>query len=118
MTTYEFYRDIFGGTADESVFASAVGPAETVIRALLYPAVPEDFCERQQEAIGRAVCMQVDYGLAENCAGTAKIVSESLGDRSVTYAAENPGEIRMRGISASPQAVLLLENAGCLSRWV
>ena len=28
------------------------------------------------------------------------------------------GEVRVNGIPAAPQALLLLGNAGCLSRWV
>ncbi len=118
MTTYEFYRDICGGTADESAFAAAAVTAETVIRALLYPASADDFSEVQKDAYSRAVCAQIDHGLAEERTGTGKIRSESLGDRSVTYADEKTGEIRVRGISVSPKAVLLLENAGCLSRWI
>ena len=118
MTTYEFYRDLCGGTADEVSFASAAGMAENVIRALLYPASADDFDGIRKEAFCRAVCAQVDHVLAEERAGKAGIRMESLGDRSVTYETENPGEIRVRGISAAPKAVLLLENAGCLSRWV
>lgn len=118
MTTYEFYRDVCGGTADETSFAAAAVTAETVIRALLYPASAEDFSGERKDAFLRAVCMQADHGLAEERAGTGKIRSESLGDRSVTYADEKTGEIRVRGVSVSPKAVLLLENAGCLSRWV
>ncbi len=118
MMTYEFYRDIHGGTADETSFTSAVGTAETVIRALLYPELADDFSETQKDAFQRAVCAQVDYSLAGDRAGTARIKSESLGDRSVTYETENTEELRVRGISVAPQAVLLLENAGCLSRWV
>ncbi len=118
MTTYEFYCGAFGGTADEVSFASAVGTAETVIRALLYPASADDLSGNQADAFRRAVCAQVDYGLAGDRAGTARIKSESLGDRSVTYETEEAGELRVKGIPVSPQAVLLLENAGCLSRWV
>lgn len=116
MTTYEFYRDVCGGHADEASFDSAAGAAETVIRALLYPADPDGFDGRQADAFRRAVCLQVDHGLADP--GGARVRSESLGDRSVTYETEDAGELRVKGVSVSPQAVLLLETCGCLTRWV
>lgn len=116
MTTYGFYRDVHGGTADEALFDSAVGAAETVICALLYPAHPDDLSERQADAFRHAVCLQIDHGLADP--GGARVRSESLGDRSVTYETEDAGEIRVKGVSVSPQAVLLLETSGCLTRWV
>lgn len=120
MITYEFYRDRFGGTADPASFSSAAVPAEAVIRALLYPALPEDFPEFRRNAYQCAVCAQADYILAGTGtgAGTAKIRSETLGDRSVTYETENAGELRVNGIPIAPQALLQLGNAGCLSRWV
>lgn len=116
MTTYEFYRDVYGGNADEASFAAAVGAAETVIRALLYPAHPDDFAGGRTDVFRRAVCTQVDHALAEP--GGARIRSESLGDRSVTYETEETGAVRVKGVSVSPQAVLLLEDGGCLTRWV
>ena len=116
MTTYEFYRDVYGGTADEHAFASAAGAAETVIRTLLYPTLPDDLAGRQADAFRCAVCLQADHGRAE--AGRPRIRSESLGDRSVTYETENTGTIRVKGVSVSPHAVLVLEEYGCLSRWV
>ena len=119
MTAYEFYRDTFGGTAGEAEFLAAVGTAETVIRALLRPAMPEDLSETQREIFHRAVCMQVDHGKANEAAGTVRIRKESLGDRSVTYdTTDGAGDLRVMGISVAPQAVLLLENSGCLSCWV
>jgi hypothetical protein len=118
VITYEFYRDRCGGTADEAAFSSAAVTAEAVIRALLYPASPEDFSESQTDAFLRAVCAQADYSLAEAGTGTGRIRSETLGDRSVTYAEEIAGEVRVNGIPVAPQALLLLGNAGCLSRWV
>lgn len=116
MTTYEFYRDVCGGKADEVSFDSAVGEAETVIRALLYPTLPDDLSGSPADAFRRAVCLQIDHSLAET--GGARVKSESLGDRSVTYETEDAGTVRIRGVSAAPQAVLLLEGSGCLSRWV
>ena len=61
---------------------------------------------------------QVDCSFAEAGMGTGRIRSETLGDRSVTYAEETAGEVRVNGIPTAPQALLLLGNAGCLSRWV
>lgn len=118
MITYEFYRDRCGGSADPASFSSAAVMAESVIRALLYPASPEDFTESRREACLHAVCAQADYILAGAGTGTAKVRSETLGDRSVTYETDNAGEIRVSGIPVTPQALLLLGNAGCLSRWV
>ena len=119
MTAYEFYRNTFAGTAGEAEFQAAVGTAEAVIRALLRPAMPEDFSDAQLEVFHRAVCIQADYGRATAAEGTMRIKKESLGDRSVTYDTENgAGDLRVMGISVSPQAVLLLENSGHLSRWV
>ena len=118
MITYEFYRDRCGGTADEAAFSSAAVTAEAVIRALLYPALPEDLTGSGKDAFLRAVCAQADHSLAGAGTGTGRIRSETLGDRSVTYAEETAGEVRVNGISVSPQALLLLGNAGCLSRWV
>ena len=118
MITYEFYRDRCGGTADPASFSSAAVPAEAVIRALLYPALPEDFPEFRRNAYQCAVCAQADYILAGTGTGAGRIRSETLGDRSVTYAEETAGEVRVNGIPVAPQALLLLGNAGCLSRWV
>lgn len=117
MTTYEFYRDIHIGTADEASFLTAVSAAETVIRALLYPTVTDDLSEVQLAGFHRAVCLQVDYSLANR--QTARIKSESLGDRSVTYELDSAaGGLTVMGAAVSPQAVMLLEGCGCLSRWV
>ncbi len=116
MTTYEFYRDVCGGHADEASFDSAVGAADTVIRAFLYPADPDGFCGSRADAFRRAVCLQVDHTLEDP--GRMRVRSESLGDRSVTYETEDAGEIFVKGVSVSPQAVLILEVCGCLTRWV
>lgn len=119
MTTYEFYRDVHGGTADEASFASAVGAAETVIRALLYPTLTDDLSDVQITGFYRAVCLQVDHSLADSRTGSARIKSESLGDHSVTYELDSAaGGLTVMGVAVSPQAVLLLEECGCLSRWV
>lgn len=116
MTTYEFYREIYGGTADEVSFLAAVTPAETILLALLHPVRPEDFSEEQREIFFRAVCIQTDYGMNNP---VLRIRSESLGDRSVTYETEpDTGRMSVRGMTAAPQAVLLLENGGCLPGWV
>jgi len=118
MTTYEFYRDEYGGTADEVSFLSAVSSAEAVMRALMYPGRPEELNETQKNAFLRAVCIQADYGTAENSG--RKVRSESIGDHSVTYADADgtAGGVTVMGIAAAPQAVMLLTDCGCLSRWV
>ena len=119
MTTYEFYRGEYGGTADEVSFLAAVSSAETVVRALLYPARPEEMKESQKNGFFRAVCMQADYSTAQT--GTQagrRIKNESLGDHSVTYADGSAGGMTVMGIAVSPEAVMLLTDCGCLSRWV
>jgi len=120
MTTYEFYRGIHGGTADEAAFASSVSAAENLLRSLLFPAVPEEFAGGRADAFCRAVCLQVDFDLAGGgAADGARIRSETLGDRSVTYELDGRRTVtRVKGAAAAPQAVMLLENSGCLSRWV
>jgi len=118
MTTYEFYRDEYGGTADEVSFLAAVSSAEAVIRALMYPVYPERLNESQRNGFFRAVCIQADYRAAQN--GGRTIKSESIGDHSVTYADTDSlsGGMTMMGMAVSPDAVMLLTDCGCLSRWV
>lgn len=121
MTTYEFYRDEYGGTADEVSFLAAVSSAETVLRALLYPVCPENLNELQKNGFLRAVCLQVDYSAVYNIGyGGRQIKSESIGDHSVTYAdaGGTASGVTVMGISVSPEAVMLLTDCGCLSRWV
>ncbi len=121
MTTYEFYRGEYGGTADEVSFLAAVSSAETVIRALLYPVRPEELNESQKNGFFRAVCMQADYSAAQTGAqNVRRIKSESLGDHSVTYAEADgsAGGMTVMGITVSPEAVMLLKDCGCLSSWV
>ena len=116
MTTYEFYRDTYGGTADEVSFLRTVSAAESVLRALLYPALTDDLTEEQRTGFSRAVCVQADYSMAGH---HGRIKSESLGDRSVTYELDSAaGGLTVLGTAVAPQAVLLLEECGCLSRWV
>ncbi len=121
MTTYEFYRDEYGGTADEVSFLAAVSSAETVLRALLYPVRPENLDESQKNGFRRAVCMQTDYSAAQTVGNAGRqIKSESIGDHSVTYADADgtAGGLTVMGIAVSPEAVMLLTDCGCLSRWV
>ncbi len=115
MVTYDFYRDVHGGLAEEADFVRASSSAETVLRRLLFPNVPEDFDEAGTAAFSRAVCVQTDEIL--NGGGRLRVKSESVGDRSVTYA-EDGGSRSVGGMTVAAEAVLLLENAGCLSRWV
>ncbi|MGN1346528.1 MAG: hypothetical protein ACI4V1_07060 [Eubacteriales bacterium] len=120
MTSYEFYRDTYGGCAEEKAFADGVGAAETVLRALLYPADAAELSGVRRDAFERAVCCQVDYRLAADAAGRAgdaRVKSESLGDRSVTYEYAGGG-VRVLGNAVAPEALLLLWESGCLSRWV
>ena len=117
MTTYKFYRDEYGGTADEASFLAAVSSAETVIRALCYPACPDTLKEAQKQAFHRAVCIQADYSTAQTSGGRP-IRSESIGDHSVTYADSTAGGMTVMGIAVAPEAVMLLTGCGCLSRWV
>lgn len=121
MTTYEFYRDEYGGTADEVSFLAAVSSAEAVLRALLYPGKPEDWKESQKNGFYRAVCMQADYSASQTGGtGGRRIKSESIGDHSVTYADADgtAGGVTVMGMAVSPEAVMLLTDCGCLSRWV
>lgn len=124
MVTYEFYRDTYGGTADEASFAGAASTAETVLRTLLFPTVTDDLSESQLTEFFRAVCVQADYTLASvgNARSGSRIKSESLGDRSVTYEYDSDGSagvgLYVMGAAVTPEAVMLLENCGCLSRWV
>ena len=124
MVTYEFYRDTYGGTADEASFARAASTAETVLRTLLFPTVTDDLSESQLTEFFRAVCVQADYTLASvgNARSGSRIKSESLGDRSVTYEYDSDGSagvgLYVMGAAVAPEAVMLLENCGCLSRWV
>ena len=121
MTTYEFYRDEYGGTADEVSFLAAVSSAEAVIRTLMYPVCPERLNESQRNGFLRAVCIQADYRAAQKVAdGGRAIKSESIGDHSVTYADTDglSGGMTMMGTAVSPEAVMLLTDCGCLSRWV
>ncbi len=115
MVTYDFYRDVHGGLADEADFARASTSAEAVLRRLLFPNVPEAFEAARSDAFLRAVCIQTDELL--NGGGNVRVKSESLGDRSVTYAEED-GKISVGGRTVAAEAVLILENAGCISRWV
>lgn len=115
MTTYDFYRDVYGGSLDETVFSEHVTEAEAIISALLYPTVIGDISST--EIFHRAVCSQVEYGVKLGEAGSRLIKSESLGDRSVTYG-ESDGGIRIRGVAVSPVSVMILEGAGYLNRWI
>ncbi len=114
MVSYDFYRDVYGGDADEVMFARTSFPAETVLRRLLFPNRPETFDEEKSLAFRRAVCVQADEMIRNG--GTFRVKSESLGDRSVTYAEDNRMTVGGRAIATD--AVLLLENAGCMNRWV
>lgn len=121
MTSYEFYRDEYGGTADEVSFLAAVASAETVVRALLYPVRPEELSESQKNGFFRAVCVQADYSASQTGGkDSRRIKSESIGDHSVTYADADrtAGGVTVMGMAVSPEAVMLLTDCGCLSRWV
>ena len=121
MTTYEFYRNEYGGTADEVSFLAAVSSAESVLRALLYPTRPEEMSEPRKNGFCRAVCMQADYSASQTGGtGGRRIKSESIGGHSVTYAEADgaAGGVTVMGIAVSPEAVMLLTDCGCLSRWV
>ncbi len=117
MITYDFYCDEYGGGAGEEEFDAAVGDAETVITALVYPVVESDMNEAQAAGFGRAVCLQVDYRIA-NKFGAARVKSESLGDHSVTYDLNASGGVSMMGVPVAPAAVATLQACGCLSTWI
>lgn len=115
MVNYDFYRNVYGGLASEADFVRASSSAETVLRRLLFPNVPEDFDAAKTDAFSRAVCVQADERM--NAVDGPRVKSESLGDRSVTYADED-GRTSVGGKTVAAEAVLILENAGCISRWL
>lgn len=117
MTTYDFYRDTYGGSLSDEVFSSNVGLAEAVISALLYPTVAGDLSD--VEIYNRAVCAQIDHiaGRAGEEIIGRRVKSEAIGDRSVTYEDDRAG-VFVLGTSVSPLSVMLLEGAGYLSRWI
>ena len=81
MTTYEFYRDEYGGTADEVSFLAAVSSAEAVIRTLMYPVCPERLNESQRNGFLRAVCIQADYRAAQKVADGGRAIKSEYHDR-------------------------------------
>ncbi len=113
MVTYDTYRNVYGGTADEARFSSVAGTAEAALRALIYPnevsAVPSD-------VFSRAVCIQVEHMLCYGAESARRVKSEAIGDRSVTY--ENVSGITICGVSVAAEAALLLRESGGISCWV
>ena len=113
----------FGGTnMPECEFSRLADIAITVIRkAALQPIHKED---ENREEVKKAVAHQIEYmyqnGGDDIFLGLSggNIASESLGDYSVSINNQSSSTMKtINGIPVAPASLLLLEEAGYMSRW-
>lgn len=87
LSDFNFYSQTYGGkSVSETEFPALVNRAYYIIIYLTFNRVKSDLDETQQEAVKMAECSLVDEIYREDQNGGRVIASESIGDRSTSYA--------------------------------
>lgn len=88
----------------------AESEARCILTAFIYPLRCADMTPEQSEAFENAVELQKNY------TGSGTVVSEKVGDVSVTYAGKKaPSSC---GHAVAPAAYAVLSAAGLIVRWI
>lgn len=113
MDNYAYYKEVYGGALTEGAFNRLSPASAAVLSVLLYPADPSSFTGDALSAYREALCRQVDYQSAKN--STRSVSRETLGDCTQVY---RDTDIHVSGAPLSPDALLILQSAHLICRWI
>ena len=109
---YSFYRDVYCGILDETLF-SRFAPAACAVVSLL---VGHDCEQTEDSRVIRAMCLECDC-LEREARRSTGIKGETLGDYSVSYTESDSCHVHVASCPVSGEVIASLTAAGLLTRW-